>query len=119
MTTVSTKEQLKKAIADGVSEMQIECELAMHVHNSRKFTLLSAASVTALVAALAATPFTGGASMAAAGVVITATGLEIALVLATMFLGVALIKCCWSGYDEVNFEFGQQPKAHLRRKPTK
>lgn len=119
MTTIHTKEQLEQAIAGGATEVVIEGELAIHIHNSRRFPSLSSAAIAALGAAIASIPFTAGISIAAVSAAAALSGIEIALIIATVVLGIGFLRTIWSQWDEVEFEFGPPPKARMRRKSNK
>ena len=119
MTTVHTKEQFEQAIADGVTEIAIEGELAIHIHNSRRFPKLTAAAIAALTAGIVAIPLTAGFSIAAVGAVAAFTGIEIALIISVVVLGIGFLRQIWKEWDEVEFDFGPPPKARMRRKPNK
>lgn len=112
---VTTKTELERAQKRGDSEIIIEGELAEKVRNGRKITTIGTITLIALTGAIAAIPFTGGMSAAAFAPVAALTGLEIALIVAIVFVGLGLLMAIWKEYEEV--EFSQNPlRLRLRRK---
>jgi hypothetical protein len=75
-------------------------------------------SLAALSAALVAVPFTGGISLVAAGGVAMLTGVDIALILAVCFCGIALVMAVYGDYEEVEFS-SPPPRLVLRSKKNR
>lgn len=97
---VRTKSELKQAIENGEKKIIVKGELAEKIHEAEGVKKLSKTALAVLAAALAATPFTGGASgvVGAAALTVT-TGLSIACIVAVAFLGLALILLITNDYD--------------------
>ena len=118
MTTVSTKEDLKKAKDAGVQEIVVVGEFADKLNKSKKIAFISAgalASVVAIVGVAAiAAPETAGFSLAAAApVAASISGMEIAAIIAASTIGIALIIAVFKDYEEI--EAGHQ-KIILRKR---
>lgn len=113
--TVTTMEELKRAKEEKVEKIIVEGKLADNLVKSKKIATLSAASLTALTAAIAtaaasiaAAPVTGGISTIAAPVslaviapIATSTGLSattIAFLVSIGTGGVAVIVALLKGY---------------------
>ncbi len=111
--TVSTKEELQRAKDAGATEIMIVGDLADQVHNGRQIITTGSAALGIIAAAIVAIPFTLGLSIAVAGPIALAAGVEVPLVLAVMFVGAALLIAIWTDYDEVEYRRG---KLVLRRK---
>ncbi|MFH0287027.1 hypothetical protein ACGRSR_05190 [Vibrio owensii] len=112
---VRTKEELEKAIKNKELEIIIEGELAEKVKTGKKISTVGRFALIGLGAAIAAIPFTGGSSAVAFAPVAVLTGLEIALILAVVFVGVGLLTAIWKDYDEVEFSYNPL-KLKLKRK---
>lgn len=118
---VKTKEQLKKAMDLKYTEIIAEGDLAKKLKKSKSITKLSAKTLKILTVALGAgvlaSPLTGGTSLGvslASLVPISAlTGLEVAAIVASSFLGVALIIAVFKEYEEIEYSKG---KLVLRKK---
>ena len=119
--TVTTKEELKTAVAAKKDEIIVSVELAAQLRKTKKVATLSAAGVTALTA-LAATaavtaPVTGGASFAvAAAPVVAITGMEISAIIIAISIGIATIIAISKDYEEIelgngNIKFRKKSKA--------
>lgn len=109
------KSELKSAIESGIYEIIIEGDLAQKVHNGKKIRTIGKFTMIALASAIAAIPFTGGGSIAAFAPVAALTGLEIALIVAVAFVGVALLTAIWKDYEEI--EYSHNPlRLKLKRK---
>jgi uncharacterized membrane protein len=115
VTTVTTREELKKAQESGVQEIVVVGELADKLKQAKKVASLSAAGLAALTAvigvATVTAPVTGGLSyaVAAAGAapVAAMTGLEVAAIITASFLGIGLLVALFSGYEEISFKEGE------------
>ena len=113
--TVRTKEELEEAVESDADKIVVKGDLAKQIRNGRGIRKVAPAALAALVGAIAALPFTGGASMAVAAPIAMATGTNTLLVVAIITFGVVLLSAIWNGYDEV--EFSTKPlKLVLRRK---
>lgn len=113
VATVRTKEELTTARSGGYDQIVVEGELADKLKRSKKVALAGTVTLGILGTALAAVPFTGGLSMAAAVPVATLTGLEIAAIIAAASVGVALIVAVFKDYEEISYGSG---KMVLRKK---
>jgi hypothetical protein len=95
---VRTKEELEKAVSNKVKTIIIKGELAEKVNLSlkvKKSTLILLAGATASI------PLTSGLSLP----LFTAlTGGEIALIIAIIFLGIALVLTLAKDYNKVSFK---------------
>lgn len=100
---VKTKEELEKAIKEKVPKIIIEGELAEKVNTALKIKKASKTTVAILSAAIATIPFTGGISLPLVGGIAALTGLEIALILAIIFLGITLVMIIAREYKRVSF----------------
>ena len=110
---VSTKEELKSAKEQGITEIIVSGKLANDLKKSKKIALAGTVTIGILTAALAATPFTGGITAFAAAPVAALTGVEIVAIIAAASIGLALIIAVYKEYDEVSYENG---KLVLRKK---
>lgn len=116
---VNTKEELKKAIDDKYDEIIVKGELAKKLNKAKKINKLSKAKLgilsTALAAGAVTAPMTGGLSFAAAAPIATLTGIEIAVIIAVIFIGITLVIAVCTGYDVI--EFSKDPLTlRLKRK---
>ncbi len=99
--TVKTKEELKKAIASNTNEIIAVGALATNLKKSKKITTLGLVTLPILVAAMAAIPFTAGLSVAVAAPIAVLTGVEIAVIIAVNYVGIALVIAIYRDYDVV------------------
>lgn len=113
---VSTKSELESAKNSGSKEIIVVGELAGQLKKGKSIAMAGAATIAVLIAALAAAPFTGGISAAAAVPIATLTGLEIAAIVAAVTVGVTLILAVFKEYEEISYENG---KLVLRRRGNK
>lgn len=112
---VKTRDELKKAIDSKCFEIVAVGDLAKKLKKSQCITKLSKTALKTLTVALGAgvlaTPLTGGASLAVAGVslapIAALTGVEIAAIVAASFLGVALIIAVFRDYEEIEYSKGR------------
>ncbi|OJE15127.1 hypothetical protein A9488_08355 [Bacillus cereus] len=102
MTTVSTKEELELAIKNKVSTILCTGDIAEKINRSYKMKTLSKFTLPVLAAAIAEIPFTAGMSTTAIIPVATLSGLEIAAIVAIIFLGYTLVKQIIDKYDKVS-----------------
>ena len=120
MSIVRTKEELEKAINSNDPEIIIEGELAEKIRRGRKIKNYSAATITTLGGAIAATfiaaPFTGGLSFFAAVPIAALTGVEISLIIIAVSVGLALLLAVWNNYEEFEFSVGPPPRLIVRKK---
>ena len=112
---VKTKQELQDAIDKKAETIIVEGELATKLRKGKKIRNVGAATLSLLAVAIAATPFTGGLSMFAAGGIACLTGLEIGLIIAVIVIGLALLIAVWNNYDEIEAESGPL-KIKLKRK---
>lgn len=121
---VRTKEELKKAMELKYPEIIAKGDLAKKLKKSKSITKLSTKTLKILTVALGAgvvaSPLTGGTSLGvslASLVPISAlTGIEVAAIVASSFLGVALIIAIFKEYEEIEYSKG---KLVLRKKADK
>ena len=99
--TVKTKEELKKAIASNTNEIIAVGALATNLKKSKKITTLGLVTLPILVAAMAAIPFTAGLSAVVAAPIAVLTGVEIAVIIAVNYVGIALVIAIYRDYDVV------------------
>jgi hypothetical protein len=114
--TVRSKAELQDAIRGREREITVEGPLAKHLHHGRKLPGISRLALAVLAAAIVGIPISGAISGVAIAPIAALTGVEIALIIAAIVLGIALLKTVWRDYDEVEFDFGPPPKATFRRK---
>ena len=107
VVTVRTKAELESAKNAGCEQIIVEGSLADNLKKSKKIALAGSITLGLLTAALAAIPFTGGLSMAAAVPVAALTGFEIAAIIAAASLGLGLIIALFKGYEEISYEHGK------------
>lgn len=99
---VTTKDELEKAVKDGLDKIVVKGELAQKVKATKelqaKGKVAMGAIIATLTAAFALAPATGGLSMAAAAPIAATTGLSIAVIMAVFFLGITLVMLVTNGY---------------------
>lgn len=99
---VTTKDELEKAVKDGLDKIVVRGELAQKVKATKelqaKGKVAMGAIIATLTAAFALAPVTGGLSMAAAAPIAATTGLSIAVIIAVFFLGITLVMLVTNGY---------------------
>lgn len=105
--TVRTKAELESAKNAGCVQIIVEGNLADNLKRSKKIATAGAITIALLGTALAAIPFTGGLSMAAAVPVAALTGFEIAAIIAAASLGLGLIIALFKDYEEISCEPGK------------
>lgn len=98
---VRTKAELERAQGNKAGIIRIEGELANKVRKGRVVAKASGATIALVAAALAATPFTGGLSMAGLAPVAALTGFEIAAIISAASIGLALIIAIFKDYEEI------------------
>lgn len=121
---VRTKEELKKAIDLKYTEIIAKGDLAKKLKKSKSITKLSTKTLKILTVALGAgvlaSPLTGGTSLgvslASLVPISTLTGIEVAAIVASSFLGIALIIAVFKEYEEIEYSKG---KLVLRKKVDK
>ena len=117
MATVRTKQELDAAMKSGVEEIVVEGELAKHVKNGKRVRTIGAGTLAVLGAAIGASPFTGGLSLAIAAPIAASTGLALAVVIAAVFVGLAILIALWKEYEEISFGyFDGELRLVLRKK---
>lgn len=101
--TVTTKDELEKAVKDGVDTIVVKGELAQKVKATKelqaKGRVAMGVAMTTLAAAFALAPATGGLSIAAAAPIAATTGLSIVAIMAIFFLGITLVILVADKYD--------------------
>lgn len=115
---VRTKSELDVARKSKASFIVIEGELAAKVKKSKRIAYASAgtiAVITAAIAAIAATPITGGLSMLALAPTAALTGFETAAIIAACFVGLGLLIALFKDYEEIEFD-GSKLRMVLKRK---
>ncbi|HHX2519732.1 TPA: hypothetical protein ACU8BS_000108 [Neisseria subflava] len=100
MLIVETKEEFKKAVENKVPEFVVVGDLKAEIKKTEKLKTMSKWAITALVAGLAATPFTGGTSGLLAGAAATST-LGAAAITAIALIGVTVLIAFYQDYDYV------------------
>ena len=110
---VTTKDQLESAKNSRIDEIIITGKLANDLKKSKKIAYASAGTIAVLIAAIAATPFTGGLSAVGLIPVAAMTGFEIAAIIIAASIGITLIIAIFKDYEEVDYEDG---RLRLRRK---
>lgn len=114
--TVRTKNQLQVAYDAGMSEIVAEGELAKRLWVGRKVRHVGRWALMALGIALAATPFTGGLSLTLAAPIAAITGVEIAVIVAVSFVGLALLIAILKEYEIVCVCLDpQEPRLKLKK----
>ena len=114
--TVSTKEQLKRAKADKVSEIIVTGKLAKDLKAAKKITTLGVTAMGILTAAIATIPVTGGISgIAGVAAVATTTGVSIPAIILTASLGIGFIVAVFKDYSEIEFD-ASKPALRLKKK---
>jgi hypothetical protein len=99
-----------------VPEFTVDGPIATHLHRGLKLRKIGRVTLALLAAAIVGIPATGGLSATAIASVAGFTGVEIALIIAAVAIGIALLRTVCRDYDEVEFDFGPPPKATFRRK---
>lgn len=125
---VRTKEDLKKSIESKIDTIIVIGPLANDVIKAQKIKKIGKAAcislglaTSAIIAAVAAAPVTGGVSGIAALAPVAAasalTGLEIATIIFVCTMGVAVLMAFYKDYDviEMSLEHGE-PKIVCRKK---
>lgn len=100
---VKNRAELQQALDDKVKKIIVHGDLAEKLHTGMKLKNASKWAIALLAISLAASPFTGGLSSAAAVPIAAFTGLEIALIIAVAALGIALIIVLCRDYKKVIF----------------
>ena len=115
--TVWTKEDLAKAVDAHVDEIVVEGELAERIRDGQKLRSVSKLTLATLTTAVAAAPFTGGISLAAAVPIATLTGLQVAVILAVVFVGLALLLAIYKDYEiTIEYDSDGSLRVILKRK---
>jgi len=99
---VKTKDELEKAVKDGLDRIVVKGELAQKVKATKELQAKGRAAMgiamTTLAAAFALAPATGGLSFAAAASIAATTGLSAVTIIAVFFLGITLVMLITNGY---------------------
>ncbi len=118
---VKNKEELKRAMELKCGEIIAKGDLAKKLKKSKSITKLSTKTLKILTVALGvgalASPLTGGTSLgvsiASLIPISTLTGVEVAAIVASSFIGIALIIAVFKEYEEIEYSKG---KLVLRKK---
>lgn len=116
---VSTKEELEKAKNAKVDVIVVEGQLANKIKKSKKIVdagTAGSAAIAVLLAATAATPFTGGMSFLAAAPLAAMTGFEISAIILAASIGLTLLIAIFKDYEEIECSNG---RLMLKRKVSK
>lgn len=113
--TVSTKEQLEVAVDAHMDEIVVEGELAKRIKDGQKLRTAGKLTLVLLGTAVAALPFTGGISLAAAAPIAALTGLNAAAIVAAVFVGLALLLAVYKEYD-ITIEYDRDGRLRVRLK---
>lgn len=128
MTTIDVydKEQLASALENKIEKIMVYGELAAKVKQSyqiKKYSTVAIGAMGVAIAAASVAPFTGGLSLVVAtpiamSVALT-TGIDVAIILAVIFLGLGMVLLMTKNYKILNFklkmgEYG--PEIALERK---
>jgi hypothetical protein len=109
--TITTKEELEKAIVQGDEEIIIEGELAKHIHDSQSLQAMDEGTITSLGATVGAMSI----SPISAPIISALTGTPLNFVIALIVMGFQLLLGVWGQYDEIEFDAGNPPRLILRR----
>lgn len=103
---VRTKDELKMAVKNKVKKIIVEGDLAKYVERIYKLKKVSKARLIILSSLVASIPVTRGISAIPALLIAKATGLEVAIILAVLFLGLALVLIILREYKKAEIEIG-------------
>jgi hypothetical protein len=115
---VHTKEELQQAMDDGVTTIVVEGSFAKDLKKTKKVATSSKYVIAAIVAIAGTAPFTGGMSALALAPVVALSGIEIAIIVLTVSVGIGLIVAVYKGYDEISYSSDPYPRIVLRRKTS-
>lgn len=116
---VRTREELKRALDEKVAEVEAQGELAERLSKAVSLRKLSKWTLRILSIGIVGMPFTAGQSALVAAPLAALTGLEIAVILAVAFLGVALVLQILKDYEVVDIgatSGDKEARVRLRRK---
>ncbi|PGM56017.1 hypothetical protein [Bacillus thuringiensis] len=102
ITTVSTKDELELAINNKAATILCTGDIAEKVNKSYKMKTVSKFVLPVLAASIVGIPFTSGLSAASAVTIAGLSGLELAAVMAIVFLGYSLVVQIINKYDKVS-----------------
>ena len=123
--TVTTKEQLKKAVQNKEEDILLQGEVLRYYKAASKLKTVGKVSLGIAIAGAAAIPFTGGLSSlatigtmgAVAASASTASLTTPALVAFIVFMGVGLLFAIFKDYEEIETEVGPKGiKLKLKKK---
>lgn len=103
---VKTKDELERAKNNKAEYILIKGELATKVKRGKTVVKASGITIALISTALAATPFTGGLSLAAAAPIAAMSGFEIAAIIAAASIGIALLVAVFKDYEEIEASNG-------------
>lgn len=111
MTTVTSKEELKRAQEVGTQEIIVVGDLADKLKRAKKIALLGSVGLgilaTTLGVATFTAPVTGGLSYFVAAPVAALTGVEIAAIITASTIGLSLVVAVFKGYEEISYGAGK------------
>jgi hypothetical protein len=113
MIIVHTREELRAARKRGDGEILVLGQLAAQLRTAHPIIYVGAGCLPILTVSIAAAPVTFGASLLGAAAI---TGVETAIIIAALAVGLALLLAVWMGYDEIEFDAGSSPHLKLRKK---
>lgn len=113
MSIVRTREELRAARKRGDGEILVLGQLAAQLRTAHPIIYVGAGCLPILTVSIAAAPVTCGASLLGAAAI---TGVETAMIIAALAVGLALLLAVWMGYDEIEFDAGPSPHLKLRKK---
>jgi hypothetical protein len=101
ITTVATKDELELAINNKAATILCTVDIAEKVNRSYKMKTVSKFVLSVLAASIVGIPFTSGLSAASAFTIAGLSGLELAAVMAIVYLGFSLVEQIINKYDKV------------------
>ncbi len=96
---VTTKDQLQRAIDSGVANIRVTGTLAKDLQVARPVITLGGFMLFLLATAIVATPFTAGLSDVALLPLMAMSGMEMAVIIAAVAIGLSLVLAVYKGYD--------------------
>ena len=110
LKTVRTKEELETARNEGVDEIVVVGELAESLKRAQKISKIGKVGLVGLTCALGAAavtaPMTGCISFLALAPVAAVTGVEIAVIIAAVAIGISLVISLFKDYEEIECSRG-------------
>lgn len=112
---VRTKSELETAKNNKAEVIIVEGELASKLKKSKKIAYASTATIALISAAAVTVPATGGFSLVGLVPLATLSGIEIAGIIAIIFLGVGFLVALFKDYEEIDFD-AKSLRLKLKRK---